>query len=417
MKAHFAHMMIACVLLAAGFTSCNKQQGEGESEATTTLNLKLSYGHGSRATDDNATSAEGTVKTIDVYIFDATSKTLVNSAHLTDSDFKSEGDAYKNKDTKTIETSVGAKLVAVGINLPDDFPNVTSVATLRQAWGTTLENLTSAEKGFVMFSEELVEVTLVPESNGNFATANTVETSVDRAVAKVTVCDGGVNLNHTVGTFSNITFAIGNSNTKLFPVQQVDEGVIKDPNWNTYDAQDFVLFDDYVTINSGGENYQTTWNVKYTPENTSSLPLEKNSTYAIIKATFVPKTFCNENGIATAYDGQAVDFWTVKTTNGDLYYFNVEDNATTFAENTLDAIKSLKFEGGACYYSAYLNPTGGYNTIRNKFYQVNIKSIVPPGRPTPEPKDPENPLSEPTDIDIDVTINAWGYIKNDYDLN
>jgi hypothetical protein len=396
-----------------GFTSCNKGQGDEETGAKTTLNLKLSYGPASRADETYTKSEEGTVKTIDVYIFDEASKTLVNSARLEASDFKFVEDAYTNN--KQIETTVGKKLVAVGINLPNNFPNVTSTATLRQAWKTTVENLTDASNGFVMFSTELVEVTLVSKEDDHFATANKVAVSVDRAVAKVTVCDGGVNLDHTVGTFSDLEFAIGNSNTKLFPVQQVDGGVVKDPNWDTYDAGDFVLFDDYAAINQG--NYQSTWHVRYTPENTSKNPVERNSTYAIIKVIFVPKTFCDETGLATVHNGQVVDFWTVKTTDGDLYYFDTEATAQAFEENSPGSVKSLKYVGGACYYSAYLNPADGYNTFRNKFYQVRIKSIVPPGRPTPEPKDPEKPLTEPTDIDIDVDIKPWAHVINNYDLN
>jgi hypothetical protein len=397
-----------------GFTSCNKGQGDEETGAKTTLNLKLSYGPASRASDTYAKSEEGTVKTIDVYIFDEASKTLVNSARLNASDFEPDGEAYKNKSEKRIETTVGKKLVAVGINLPNDFPNVTSTATLRQAWKTSVEDLTDATNGFVMFSTELVAVTLVPRIDGNLD-VNKVEVSVDRAVAKVTVCDGGVNLDHTVGTFSKLEFAIGNSNTKLFPVQQVDGGVVKDPNWDTYNAGDFISYTDYVAINQG--DYQSTWSVRYTPENTSDKPVERNSTYAIIKVIFVPKTFCDAAGIATVHNGQAVDFWTVKTTNGDLYYFDTEATAQAFALTSTGAVKSEKYVGGACYYSAYLNPAKGYNTFRNEFYQVSIKSIVPPGRPTPEPKDPEKPLTEPTDIDIDVDIKSWTHVINNYDLN
>jgi hypothetical protein len=415
--------MIACAALFLGITGCTKEQEAALAGKKTTMNLNLSFSNGTTGTrsddPDNAIASEVAVNTIDVFIFDKTTKTLVNNTRLTSADFEpaTGANAYKNKATAKIETTIGEKLVAVGINLPADFPNATSVATFKQAWTTTLANLTSASDGFVMFSQDFAAADLVPATDQNYDTKNTINTSVERVVAKVAVQDGGIILDQTSGKLSDIQFAIRNSNKKLFPVQVVENTVVKDPNWDSYTPSDFADFTDYADINLKSEPDHKAWNVRYTTENTSKEPNEKNSTYACVKVTLVPKFFSDAAGVLSEYTGGAVDFWVVKTTDGDVRYFQAEADANTFATATQGSTISGKYENGVCYYSAYLNPAEGYNTIRNNFYHISVTSIIPPGRNTPDPKDPDKELAKPTDITIEVDIVPWKWKTSEQSLS
>jgi hypothetical protein len=408
-------MAVACALLIAGITGCDKKREKGAAAETTTLTLTLAHGQ-TRAADPNAEAGELAVRTIDVYIFDGESLALINRTRLNAADFESAGEVNTFKNKVKIETTTGKRRVAAGVNLPDGFPDPTSIASLRGAWTTTIDQLAGAETGFVMFSDELVDATLVAESDPDHATANAVSVNVTRVVAKVAVVDAGVNLNHSIGAFSNLQFAIRNSNTKLFPLRLVENGVVKDPNWDTYDAADFEHPADYIPVNAKNAD-PAAWGVKYAPENTSKVPVEKNSTYAVIRAVFVPAVFHDKDGMPTPNEGMRKSFWTVKTADGELYYFDMEMAADGFVTNHPESVKSARYANGECYYSAYLGPSNGYSTLRNTFYRVNVKSLIPPGRPTPEPADPDQPLSGVTDIDIEVVIIPWDVVDDGYDLH
>ncbi|MDR0766792.1 MAG: fimbria major subunit, partial [Odoribacteraceae bacterium] len=206
---------------------------------------------------------------------------------------------------------------------------------------------------------------------------------------------------------------IRQSNKKLFPLQLEESGVIKDPNWDTYVESDFENIPVYEPLNTG--TTYTDWKVKYAAENTSENPNRENSTYASIQVQFVPTFFCDAKGDPTiASNNLSTDFWVVKDKDGNIYYFDDNSNAIAFS-TSIGSTVSAKYTGGVCYYSAYLNPDNGYNTIRNSFYILNIKSLVPPGRPTAEP-DPSDPLSEPTDMKFDANIAPWGIFEKDYEL-
>jgi hypothetical protein len=421
MNVNSKYVKLACVALVMGITSCSKEQITGEEPGEmTTLSLNLSYAQGNtRATDANATNDETAVKTIDIFIFDATTSVLVNHKRLSATDIEEVGNgnnAYKNKDAVKIETTVGAKKIAIGANLPSTFPNVTSIGTLKQTWEVTLASLTSTSDGFMMFSQDLVSATLVTKNDQNFTTNNTVKTTIERVVAKVGVKkDANLNLDLATGKFNDPSFAIRRSNKKMFPLQLEESNVVKTPTWNsTYAETNYENFSDYAPISENNNEY-TKWNVKYATENTSENPNGKNSTYASIKVQFIPKFFHDGTGKATAYNGAATDFWTVKDKDGNVFYFNDFTIASNFA-STISSNASERYTSGFCYYSAYLNPDNNYSTIRNNFYVLNIKSFVPPGSPTPEPSNPDGPLSEPTDMHFETEIAAWGIVSKDYEL-
>jgi hypothetical protein len=191
--------------------------------------------------------------------------------------------------------------------------------------------------------------------------------------------------------------------------------VVKDPNWATYSSSDFENDDVYVALNDGTSS-ASSWNVKYAGENTSENPAEANSTYASIEVTFVPKYFYNNGTTETNSNLYTpVTFWTVKDANGNVFYFKTESPANAFALSNGGSVTG-PYTKGVCYYSAYLNPDDNYSTIRNKFYMLNIKSLLPPGQPSPAPSAPGKPLATPTDISFDAEIAAWDAVEKDYEL-
>ena len=397
------YMKFACAALVIGLASCDKEPIAEVSGETTTLSLNLSFAQGNtRATADaNATADETTVKTIDVYIFDASTNALANHKRLSVADFEANGDEYTNK--VQIETTEGSKSIAVGVNLPDNF-SVTSLGSLKQVWETTIGDLTSAAKGFVMFSKEPVTANLVAKTDADFSTRNTIASVIERVVAKVGVKkDANLKLDLGSGRFINPKFTVRQSNKKLFPLQLKERNVVKDPNWDAYSSSDFENDDVYVALNDGTSTAPN-WRVKYAGENTSKNPVEANSTYASIEVTFVPKYF-HDTGTPELN----------KDANGNVFYFKTETLANSFALSNGGSVVG-PYTKGACYYSAYLNPDDNYSTIRNKFYMLNIKSLLPPGQPSPAPSTPDAPLASPTDISFDVEIAAWDTVEKDYEL-
>jgi hypothetical protein len=271
-----------------------------------------------------------------------------------------------------------------------------------------------------MFSDKLEDKELkvdeeLDKENGE---ENKVIITVDRAVAKVAAFDvREEKVTHSDGTFGAVKFAIRNRNNGFYPLQLKENGVVKDHNRGIpYDPTEFSHGEDYVSVNANESVDAPDWTAKYTTENTSEEPVEGNSTYAVIQVIFQPK-FYDEDGELMGSDENATTFWTVKAADGKYYYFKDSETATEYA--TARSLGTpVEYEDGKCYYSAYLDAgSGGYSTLRNKLYKLRIKNIVPPGRPSPEPGNPDTPLGQPVDLDFEIILNDWIILVDDYELH
>jgi hypothetical protein len=418
---NFKKMIIACATVVLGLASCERQ----DSNAFTTgeeTSMKLHVLFPDQATraavDPNATEDEITVSTIDVFVFNANDGKLENRVKLDAQDFDKDpsDDAYNSKASVEIRATVGPKLFAVGINLPNNFPTISSSGQLQQAWAAGLNDLVNAN-GIVMFSTQLETGTLVAKNDPDYATKNTIKTSVERTVAKVTVQEAGFPTVTTDGTISDVKFAIRNSNKQLFPVQVVVNNIVKDPNWLTssYVSTDYEDFSDYEAINDQSNTDKLSWNAKYVPENTSEKAFEKMSTYASIRVKFTPSVYSDANGDPTAHTSGSDDFWVVSV-NGLVYYFDTKSFAEDFAL-AKGASVSEKYENGLCYYNAFVNVKNACNTIRNAFYNLKITQIIPPGSATPDVKNPDDKVVEPTNINVTIDIEEWNYLEDEYALS
>ncbi|MCC8035938.1 MAG: fimbria major subunit [Rikenellaceae bacterium] len=157
--------------------------------------------------------------------------------------------------------------------------------------------------------------------------------------------------------------------------------------------------------------------MKYTPENTNQETLQRETTYASVRAEFIPEYFTTANGDLVANtSSSAKSFWVVKLDQtGETYYFDNDTDADTFATN--QGSVSDEYKSGYCYYNLFLNPNGNFQTLRNNFYQLRITSITGLGNPNPEDGgNEEKPVTRPANIYVDVDIQPWTVVLDDYDL-
>jgi hypothetical protein len=412
--------IIACVAVL-GLASCTREEQTGvfaqAGETTMKLNISFPEQNTRASQDQNATDDEVKVSTIDIFIFNASTKKLENRVGLTAQEIEKDPslDAYKPKSVE-IRTTTGAKLVAAGINLPGNFPVISTSTELQKAWSVTTSALDNAN-GLVMFSTSVQSHTLVTRDDASYDAHNVINIPVERTLAKIAVQDGGYTATFSTGTISDVSFAMRNANTRLFPVQVIENGIVKDPNWaaaDVYSSSDFEHFSDYVAVNDKANTDRRSWNTKYVPENTAEQPLGKTSTYASVRVKFTPARCIDSKGKEVQYNN-GDDFWIV-THDGTPYYFVDRAEAQAFAQ-AKGATVSGTYANGYAYYNAFINARNGYNVIRNAFYNVKISLIVPPGSPTPEIEDPESPVKEPTNIKVSVDIEAWDYQEDEYPLS
>jgi hypothetical protein len=357
-----------------------------------------------------ATEDELKITSADIFIFDAGTKVLENHISL------AANEVGTSNDPVNIRATVGQKLVAVGINLPSTFPNISSAGQLSQTWRAELKTLVS-DNGIVMFSKELEKPTLVAKGAEKYNESNTISVKVQRTVAKIAVQDGGFKRDLSDGTLSDPSFTIRNSNELLFPVQVIKDDKVIDPNWKAtdYNPSDFKNFTKYIAINGKTSSDKLAWNTFYTPENTSEKAIEKMSTYASIRVKFTPSNILDGSGKPKGQPWDGPSFWTV-TKDGIVYYFDSILNATTYAV-AIGGTPSTEYKDGYCYYNAFINLQGGGNVERNAFYNARITLVVPPGSPTPDIQHPDDQVKEPTDIKVSIEIEDWTYREEDYPLN
>ncbi|MDR1415158.1 MAG: hypothetical protein LBI96_05040, partial [Odoribacteraceae bacterium] len=245
---NFRQTIIALFATIMALTSCDKQDNYTPAAGEET-NMKLNISFPEQATrattDANATADELKVTTIDVFIFDEATKKLENRVRLAEADIDKDpdSDTYNSKTSVTIRATIGKKLVAAGINLPSSFPSITTTGQLTQAWAAGLSDLKSSN-GLVMFSGKMEAPELVAQTSPDYAAKNTIAIQVKRAVAKVAVQDGGFDRDLTVGSISAPAFAMRNANRQTFPMQVIENGIVKDPNWldTSYPSTDFENF-------------------------------------------------------------------------------------------------------------------------------------------------------------------------------
>lgn len=423
MKKRLSYLMMTAILLTV-FARCgNDDEGvtggpveKGEPTGfSLTITQPTTYAD---AVDPNATNAEVELKTVDVFIFRSGGE-FEKRASLTISDFDKTANKNEYVVKQKITTTVGAKEIYVGVNLPGTV--ATKVATEGINVVYSLPNVSEiTTNGFAMFSRTAQTATLVKDDS-----QNTVKATVARLVAKVSVTEKtGLSKDVTGGKITNLQFAASNVNKKYFILPKADD---KDPNYEkaTTNKTDFykAIAGDYKTVNAATATIDNESKL-YVTENTSDGIWESHSTYASVRGQFLPanvvklKTAGTATGtdadgdvIAETASATAKTFYTVSV-NGKRYYFYDNTDATAFA--TAYTAAKVTYTDGWCYYNVFLNPAGNYNVLRNKYYKVTVSAIHGIGEG--EDGSDDDDINVPTKISITVDIENWTPVSQESEL-
>ena len=439
----FTIAALAATTLLASCVKDHVQNVVKEGEATyMALSFSVPAGPKTRATtDQNASEAEAAFKFVDIFIYNPSTGMQVKHDRIP-SDYFTGPEAGANSDDWTyssstkIATTTGVKKIVVGVNLSPavsaslvgvslgEFTNISQSVDVADVTGTT--------DGFAMFSTKPVDVTLVKETDSNYATENHPTIQVQRLVAKVTVQKAENMVTVAAGTIDNLMFELNNTNKKTFYIQPENK---KDHNWATTPAGDLSdLNTNYVLVNNHDVTVKNL-TPKYALENTTQDFLMGQITRATVRGTFVPaqvKEYYNSTDNTDGYKDvdvttgtPAATFYSVSYNMGAnrAYFFDLAI-ATDFAADNFASV--ITYTNGYCYWDMFLNPDnnpsgeedmgGPYDVLRNDFYRCNITKIIGPGRATAEVERPTLPPSVPTDLLVDIQILYWNPIVKDYVL-
>lgn len=418
------NLILALMALAVCLTSCNKDDADYRDKKeglSASISIKIpritTY-----ADDDNATSDEVKFKDVHVFIYDGATLETYETLDFDDFDLISGQDLAYESNSRII-TSSGKKDVYVGLNLPAAVINVIKNSGIKAGLATaatiSTADLTGSD-GFAMFSTVGVEGNFVEdESQDDWEDLNQVSVTVARMVAKVTVQDGTSTKEVEGGKVSDLQFAMRNINKLIYPLQQIEGGVVKDPNWadGSYHEDDFTQESAYVNVNPSTAGIDAL-NNKYVPENTSEKHYAIESTYASLRVKFEPKLFVDEDGVEKISTWTSGTFWTVTFNDGTLNYFDDEDEAEAYAlRNAAKGAGVKEYADGYCYYNLFINPDKGYNTLRNNYYKMTINSIKGLGNANPEDGgNTEIPVPTEASIDVSIDIQPWNLVETGYNV-
>lgn len=437
-KQKFKYATLAAALLL-GFSGCSNDDNPTpviEQGTSTTFSLSVSQPT-TYAADANATASESEVKTVDVYIYDA-SNGFIKREHLSISDFDADGsidNKYNLKQGKAITTTTGAKRIYVGVNLPATLASAidgSDPATVAQTIAAAAE-LKDPDNGFAMFSRQVQTPDLVAADAPDYTTKNTVTVSVARLLAKVAVVKGtdpSVAAGTLIGgTISDLEFAVSNVNKKFF---SYPSATFLDPNhtspWNVLADFYGAANADYKSVNANGTSIKdatTDAKVVYATENTSAGDLEAEHTYVSVRGTFVPSSIVKLNSAGDGASGLTADaaisagttFYSVTASSQRVFFSNQTDANAYASANTTDV---ATYTNGLTYYKAFLNPSpaGGerkYDVLRNTAYKVTISRINGLGEPA-DVTTPGTTITDATTMLVNVDVEPWTVVEQNSEL-
>ncbi|WP_455641265.1 Mfa1 family fimbria major subunit [Parabacteroides sp.] len=449
-KIKFFTMLTAVTALMAGVTSCNNDDdpnggGLVEEGKATQMTVSINFPTGeTRATGDpNATNAEATINTVDVFIYNGAgaflSHTPLVAADFTPAGTSGSADKYTYNAAAKISTTTGTKNVYVGINLPSAVVTAIKSRPMGEL-ATVAQTMTRAQlasnNGLPMFSSKPATSTLVEDDT---QASNNVTVQVERLVAKVTVeADASIDITGVPGKVDNLTFAINNFNERLYLVQGASPA-FKDPNWDsqtltaswmTTDFSDAAstayvnILDNRTFVGTPGVD---DYSACYAYENTSKEKLKGEITRATIRATFIPETITVSDG-SGGYTTQTTSrttpatFWAVTPSVGAATaYFETQSVAQSFATDNGGATVE-EYTDGYCYWDMFLNKTSTgkgekWDVLRNEYFKCNITRIVAPGRPDPGVVPPDVTPDDDTKISVNIEVLFWNTpVLADYEL-
>lgn len=451
------------MLVASAMTACNNENdspepntvpdGQNTTEAFAAFTIKvpkdMSSKSATKATDPG-TSDETTVKTLHVFIYDATSPNAPTLAEFSTADNTLQPISNGWQTSTPIKTLKADKYIFAGINLTPAIVNEIKSrgfgAFNYKEFEQTVNDLASTTNGFVMFNSSYPAITpanSLPTSK-EAATTNPISISVSRVIAKAAVFEGQNFVVNGGGNMQNITYGWRNINKRFYFIQKIEGGIVKDYNWDSYNMNDFVRGTDTIPVNS----YQSTpTKFTYALENTFNyvpqVSLVDQATFLSIRGQFRPDEIIRiKTGTTNAQT--SADFETVTNPNdyGTFYVVRTDDGISNYFINGTDAeqfaalciahaenmpalsgeylLKDNTYNNGMCYYHVQVNSdaTGQYTPYgiyRNQYYRINLNSIQAPGNPD-DNFDHQQVIRPNTWVNVEIIINDWDIVDEDRDL-
>lgn len=424
-------------LLAAGCmltTGCSNEYSEKAPEPSVQyLNIAVSVpetGSPTRAVDENE------VKTIDIFFFDQADGKCATALHYDIGDDVSPTPDGKGKiwPGGVAGTTDGDKYIVAGVNLSGGMvlrmKSLICTQTGLAMFEHTLAELTEGSSGMVMFSRtaEPLGVNQFSDTEADARNATPYVINVDRSVAKMAVFADD---NMTVtggGSYENLLFGWANVNKKLSYIPRITITGADPYEWanlEKYTPEPVVPFydegDTPTLFAYAQENL-----MPYTPG------MENKLTCLRITGGYIPENYSYLDGNKISQtantDISAETFYTLESTNGDLYYFDTEAKAvealiaagtglvplfkTNVGEGGL-----LTYTDGKCYFDTLINHSPAdekkHNIVRNTYYKITVNSIKAPGLPAADPGSGPEPEQW---INFSVKVLDWTDVEEDIDI-
>jgi hypothetical protein len=403
--------------------------------------------------DENAVVAETTITSISLFVFGPATKAEADTTFTAGGSNPFAETANKNEFKATFYGApIGKKNIYIGVNLPENLHNTirdNGVAAIHEL--NTLTNLATlypASDGFPMFSDG----TELPEKTIEQGKTTQVNVNVKRFVAKVTLetastFETDVNKRTANGATvdKELTFAMGQINTKIYPFPKQLGNEILDPNYSATITQGTPVKIDYQAdfINAWTHDFQslpwpaspfaafkqvtasgdasdiTKFEPAYIVENTSAKKLKGELTYAAVKAKFTPEyihTYIATKPNVKATQNTLNDFSKLYVFDDGGVYYYFTDQAEADAYKADKKLAYATYTDCICFYTVYLNPKNSdtdmdrYNVHRNDYYKVKVDKIARLGNPYPGPDDPTLELGGKSDLEVTIKVQKWNLV-------
>lgn len=421
-----------------------------EAFATFTINVPTGIQAKSTKATDPGTSTETTVKTLNIFIYDVASPHTPNMASFSTADNTLQPTTNGWKTSTPIRTLQADKYIFAGVNLTQAIINeITSKglgAFNYREFAQSVADLTSSTNGFVMFNDTYPAIT----SGNSLATSpeeaatKPIAISVSRVIAKATVSKAQNFVVYGGGTIQNLVYGWRNINKSFYFIQQIENGIIKDYNWDSYSTNNFVRGNDTVPVNEYSITptkftYALENTFNYTPQVT---PVDA-STFLSIRGQFRPdKIIRIKSGVTNIQDSSAFEtinnpnsygtFYVVRLDNAISNYFINASDAQQYANLCLTGATGMPvlsgsyilqdntYTNGLCYFHVLVNSkaTGQYTPYgiyRNQYYRLTLNSIQAPGNPN-DNFDKGEVIQPNTWVNVDITIDDWEVVDEDRDI-
>jgi hypothetical protein len=457
MKKVFKYFTVAAAIISAGFTACTKDSrmdGDDPGAVDKAL-LTVTISDANSATrdisDSNATEDETKIESATIFVFNA--QNAYQADTTVDLSALSEDGDNKYKIRFDVPTGNG-KRIYVALNFNEAMRDSIKLKGLTamtysitdqdslfyKSTVTPPRNFTF--KGTPMFNAAPVIVDIV-KGNGNEANV-----TVERMTSKITVVREGALAGTAAIKAANATFdrneiyfAIGNKNTKIYPMKEQTAGI--DPNWDgdidlykkdfvsefkikdtpvsKWDLSKFVKVDDNANV--AVDKRKT----KYAFENTHKNPRRDELTFVAVKAKFTPDAIATDFDDATKRPvlntnptGVKMDSLFSVIDNNSYYYYTDKTKAKKHVDYLNQAAGSVVAEyvtyyNQQCFFAVWLNsdPTGKeFQVKRNEYYDIGLANISRLGESYPEPKPGSGTdiIGETSSIEVNIHISPWSLV-------